>query len=105
MDNKQTTQEKIKIMQAYVDGAELQFYSDRTTGWVACQTPLWSWDDVQYRVKAPVNWEIVKWYEEGGRVDTYHNNVYEHRKVNNYYWDFLNIDYRIVNERRESNND
>ena len=100
MSNKQTTIDKIEIMQAYADGFEIQFYSDRTNGWVACPTPLWSWDDVQYRVKEPANWEIVKHFEEGGRVDVYQHNVFTHRKENNYFWDFSLNDFRIVNERR-----
>ena len=105
MDNKQITKERIEVMQAYVDGAELQVYSDLLYEWVKCPVPIWAWDDNEYRIKAPANWEVVKHFEEGGRVDAYENKVFVHMKVNSSYWYFDGWDYKIVNERRESNND
>ena len=105
MDNKQVTTDIIKVMQAYIDGADIQFYNEHIYAWVDCPAPIWAWDDNEYRIKEPANWEIVKHFEEGGRVDVYQHNVFTHRKENNYFWDFSLNDFRIVNERRESNND
>ena len=48
-----TTAEKIKVMQAFEDGVEIQSMSRRSLVW--CDTPLpsWDWSDNNYRIKPP----------------------------------------------------
>lgn len=46
-----TTQEKIKVMQAFVDGKEIEFRNYRKSDWVISADPIWNWIDNDYRVK------------------------------------------------------
>ena len=41
MNNKEKTKEYIKVMQAYVDGAAIEFKLDG--GWHSTNTPIWDW--------------------------------------------------------------
>lgn len=45
-----TTQEQIAIMQAYVDGKEIEF-CDGTKNWQSTSAPAWDWCLFDYRVK------------------------------------------------------
>ena len=47
--NKEQTIEAIKVMQAFVDGKEVQSMYDGK--WASVTVPRWSWDDTQYRIK------------------------------------------------------
>ena len=52
----------------------------------------------------PANWEIVKWFEEGGAVDVYRDGKFLFKKMTSKTWNFSSyksFDYRIVDERRE----
>lgn len=51
-----TTQEKIAVMQAHVDGKKIQIYSNGS--WSESYDPRWNWTDFDYRV-AP---ELIKIY-------------------------------------------
>lgn len=47
-----TTEEMISVMQAYIDGKQIQFLDDG--GWVDCPLrtePFWDWGNYDYRVK------------------------------------------------------
>jgi hypothetical protein len=48
--NKKQTIEAIRVMQAFVDGKEVQFYVglDR---WDTLISPDWNWQDCEYRIK------------------------------------------------------
>lgn len=46
------TKEKIAVMQAFVDGKEVQRYSNGT--WCTLEqghSPTWAWDRIEYRIK------------------------------------------------------
>ncbi len=66
-----TTQEKIAIMQAYVDGKTIQY--DNNTGhmygWTDLKTPNWNWDLCDYRIK-PEPRKIYMYY---GDSRCFHN--------------------------------
>jgi len=48
--NKQETAERIKVMQAYVDGAEIEInHSHPSDAWVSVQSPSWN-TSAAYRV-------------------------------------------------------
>ena len=52
--NREQTKAAIEVMQAYVDGAEIEFRyrADRTCPWLENQDCVsWNWKDKQYRVK------------------------------------------------------
>lgn len=53
-----TTQEKIAVMQAHVDGKTIQVRSNGSWSWSESYNPRWNWCDFDYRV-AP---EILKIY-------------------------------------------
>lgn len=44
-----TTQEMIAVMQAYVDGKEIETFDGKV--WHHVNIPFWNWNDVDYRVK------------------------------------------------------
>jgi hypothetical protein len=47
--NIEQTKEAIKVMQAFVDGKEVQSMYDGK--WSLVHVPRWNWDDTQYRIK------------------------------------------------------
>lgn len=67
-----TTAEKIAVMQAYVDGKQIEIASDevgsgRWYAWpVFCSSPEWNWEQNDYRIyeepkeKPSINWEHVR---------------------------------------------
>lgn len=47
-----TTEEKIKIMQAFVDGKEIEFaLQGDLSQWMLTETPRWNWAYCTYRIK------------------------------------------------------
>lgn len=48
--NIEETKEAIRVMQAFVDGKDLEGLSP-TGKWEPLNLPRWSWDDIQYRIK------------------------------------------------------
>ncbi len=49
--NREETIAAIKVMQAYVDGAEIEVRSRNSSAWVRWTTPVWDWDRCNYRIK------------------------------------------------------
>ena len=47
---REQTIEAIRVMQAYVDGKEVE-YQIRGGHWVAAMPPNWNWPNTQYRIK------------------------------------------------------
>jgi hypothetical protein len=47
--NIEQTKEAIKVMQAFVDGKEVEHWYYEM--WVKIHVPRWNWDDTQYRIK------------------------------------------------------
>jgi hypothetical protein len=48
--NIEETKEAIRVMQAYVDGKEVEDFSP-CQKWKRVTTPRWAWGDTQYRIK------------------------------------------------------
>lgn len=46
-----TTEEKIAVMQAFVEGKKIEASNGQNTRWCECVTPRWNWDMYEYRVK------------------------------------------------------
>lgn len=48
-----TTKEMIEVMQAYERGEiiEVNYLYDHKDYWIACETPIWDWNNFDYRVK------------------------------------------------------
>ena len=46
-----TLKEKIEVMQAALDGEEIEVYSARGDDWVKTNVPVWNWDNYDYRIK------------------------------------------------------
>lgn len=62
-----TTQEKIAVMQASLDGKAIQVRDPHEPKWHEAYKPLWNWTDFTYRV-AP---EVIKIYiykHKGGEI-------------------------------------
>lgn len=56
-----TTQEKIAVMQAHVDGKEIEFKEfDKADVYSLCKAPLWDWYDFDYRIK-PAEDDSIDW--------------------------------------------
>jgi len=45
------TKEAIRVMQAYVDGKEVESKHITSHNWVLDKTPRWNWDNFDYRIK------------------------------------------------------
>jgi hypothetical protein len=61
--NKKETTEAIEVMQAFVDGAEMQWYGGLTGKWRDFDDndpPQWIWGHEQYRIKPkPREWNMM----------------------------------------------
>lgn len=50
--NKQETKEKIKVMQAFVDGKAIQYWDSFRNKWVDDEgEPIWNWRTSEFRIK------------------------------------------------------
>jgi hypothetical protein len=49
--NIEQTKEAIKVMQAFVDGKEVEYLHSGTEGWVTTTNPSWNWTNCFYRIK------------------------------------------------------
>jgi len=58
------TLDKIKVMRAYVDGADVQYKRIDGT-WDKASTPCWNWRDREYRIKSKPVKQWVNVYEGG----------------------------------------
>lgn len=54
--NLEHTKEKIAIMQAYVDGKEIEFKPQFSDNWETCKEPVWNWHECSYRVKKKIHY-------------------------------------------------
>jgi len=48
---KEQTIEAIKVMQAFVDGKEVEWRDGKFEGWETIISPKWNWHDNEYRIK------------------------------------------------------
>jgi len=49
--NKEQTIEAIRVMQAFVDGKEVEYKHRGTVEWDTITTPHWNWINCEYRIK------------------------------------------------------
>ena len=49
--NREQTIEAIRVMQAYVDGKEVEFQISNGGRWVTAMTPGWNWPEATFRIK------------------------------------------------------
>jgi len=57
-----TTEEKIAVMQAFVDGKTIQAMDHGYADWDDCPRPVWDWFMTDYRIKPEPEW-IPQWGE------------------------------------------
>jgi len=60
---KDETREAIKVMQAYVDGAEIEM--KLSSGWIQATTPFWDWSNTEWRIKKTPRTFWVDLYGDG----------------------------------------
>lgn len=61
--NKEQTEAAIKVMQAYVDGEEIESRRRNDTEWRKAVSPSWNFDEKVYRIKPkPVEFKV--WYHD-----------------------------------------
>lgn len=48
---KEETAECIKVMQAYVEGKQIQYADAETEDWIDIESSEWDWDNYDYRIK------------------------------------------------------
>jgi len=65
---REQTIEAIRVMQAYVDGKEVQFRVD--DGWKGTFIPLWQWHTEDYRIKPTANTASTA-VKRGSRVESW----------------------------------
>jgi len=53
-----TTKEQIEVMQAYLDGKEIEVYNPYTSKWDQIEDPLWNWSTNRYRIKPSFEWSF-----------------------------------------------
>jgi len=46
-----TITKQIKVMQAFADGKEIEYYDIGINAWNSTRSPMWSWCDTEYRTK------------------------------------------------------
>lgn len=62
--NRKETAERIKIMQAFVDGKQIEF-TDCMGRWCEAKNPSWNWDsERKYRIKPEPKYRPFKDAEE-----------------------------------------
>ena len=47
---KEETENAIKVMQAYVDGKQLEYYIRKDKKWELCDVPFFNWSTFNYRI-------------------------------------------------------
>ena len=57
-----TLDEKIKVMQAYKDGKQIEGKRNEASIWLPCKIPCWDWYTYDFRIKKEPK-KIVKLYQ------------------------------------------
>jgi hypothetical protein len=75
--NIEQTKEAIRIMQAFVDGKEVEAFSPNKK-WGRTPAPRWDWDDTEYRIKPTAT--LRPWTADevpiGGQIRSKHSRDY-----------------------------
>ncbi len=61
---KEDIAECIKVMQAYVEGKQIQYVDSETEDWADIESPIWNWDTYDYRIKPEPKYRPFKNAEE-----------------------------------------
>ena len=69
--NKSLTKERLLVMQAYVDGKEIEYRAVGIGPWLSAGSPIWNWVEREYRVKPEPPMEIWVNVYPDGRKFTY----------------------------------
>lgn len=68
-ENMETTTEKIEIMQAFIEGKEIEVRERWTGEWRDATTPTWNWLANDYRIKpkelSMTNRQLAEWLAKG----------------------------------------
>ena len=57
--NREETRKAIEVMQAYVDGEEIEYRADER--WYSTSSPVFNWEDSDYRIKhKPREWDVLE---------------------------------------------
>lgn len=59
-----TTEEKIAVMQAYLDGKVIEISPRNQNDWGICKCPLWDWRLCDYRV-----WQLPEYKLDRGKYN------------------------------------
>ncbi len=97
---REETADCIKVMQAYVEGKQIQYVDSETEDWTDIESPTWNWDLYDYRIMpkpqyrpfkdADECWqEMLKhqpfgWLRE--KKCAYSNWIYAHRRNTRNQW-------------------
>lgn len=57
---KEDIAECIKVMQAYVEGKQIQYVDSETEDWADIESPIWNWDTYDYRIKPELEYRPFK---------------------------------------------
>lgn len=98
-----TTEEKIEVMQAFLDGKEIQHADKRSGVWMSARNPSWNWADNEYRIKPSfTNYqlEVMEAYKAGKAIECKEKTLSKWVDVGNPYWNWKDIDYRVKPEPR-----
>lgn len=66
--DKEQTKACIEVMQAYVDGKEIQLRTNQHNEWLTINSPSWDWAAWEYRIKPAPKIIYVNEYGTGGLV-------------------------------------
>lgn len=62
MASREKTREMIRVMQAYVDGEDIEFCVNGVSEWSRLQCGCWNWETNNYRIKPkPREWWLIAW--------------------------------------------
>ncbi|MDO4800918.1 MAG: hypothetical protein Q4A15_02010 [Prevotellaceae bacterium] len=59
-----TTEEKIKVMQAHIDGEYIEFRIKGEKLWEDCGIPAWNWQEFEYRTKPKLKRPTYRPYKD-----------------------------------------
>lgn len=66
---KEDIAECIKVMQAYVEGKQIQYVDSETEDWADIESPIWNWDTYDYRIKPEPEYRPFKDADECWQAD------------------------------------
>lgn len=76
-----TIKEKIKVMQAFADGKEIECKNKVLANWDACISPVWDWRSYEYRIKSEPEYVPYTFNDAKGLI----GKTIIHKKTKNLY--------------------